>query len=127
MSVEISTIELDEVLSSSDFISIHTPAQSGGKPVISSIEIEKMKDGVVIINASRGGIVDETAISDAIKSGKLKGVALDVFVNEPNIDSELIKIPGLSLSPHIGAATVEAQNRVSLELASQIIETFQLA
>lgn len=127
VSVEISTRSFEEVLMSSDFISIHTPAQKDGKPVITEKEISMMKNGAVLVNASRGGIVDESAIDGALKSGKLKGVALDVFLNEPSPNAELLKNPGLSLSPHIGAATAEAQNRISLELASQIIETFQHA
>jgi D-3-phosphoglycerate dehydrogenase len=127
VSVKISTIGFDEVLSSSDFISLHTPAQADGKPIISSAEISKMKDGVVVVNASRGGIIDENAVNEGLNSGKLRGVALDVFLNEPTPDAVLLKNPGLSLSPHIGAATEEAQNRISLELASQIIDTFQLA
>ncbi len=117
--VSITNSSMDEVLSNSDFLSFHIPG--GQAPVISSTELNKMKTGVVIANAARGGVIDETALIAALDSGKVAHAALDVFVNEPQPDAELLKHPRLSLSPHIGAATVEAQDRIGTELADQII------
>ncbi|MCH7524993.1 MAG: D-2-hydroxyacid dehydrogenase [Bacteroidetes bacterium] len=113
------TISKEEVLKQADFISLHVPAQKGY--VISKSEFELMKDGVILVNASRGGVIDETALVDAIHTGKVAKAALDVFEKEPKPEIQLLMNPALSLSPHIGAATNEAQDRIGVELASQII------
>ncbi|MEQ8323549.1 MAG: D-2-hydroxyacid dehydrogenase [Vicingaceae bacterium] len=125
--IDVSLSSLQDVLAKSDFITVHTPAQADGKALIGEKEINSMKDGAILINASRGGIVDEDALLNALKSGKLRGAGLDVFKNEPTPRKDLLMANHLSLSPHTGAATLEAQNRVATELAEQIIATFQPA
>jgi D-3-phosphoglycerate dehydrogenase len=116
LSFNVPKLELDALLKTSDFISLHVP----GGDVIGTEEIEKMKDGAAIINAARGGVVNEDALLDALNSGKLKYAALDVFVNEPNPAVKVLMNPHVSLSPHIGAATLEAQDRIGTELADLI-------
>ena len=116
----INTITKEEVLKESDFISLHVPAQN--EYVISTKEFEIMKDGAFIVNAARGGVVDEIALVKALESGRISGAALDVFVNEPKPEIQLLMNPSLSLTPHIGAATGEAQDRIGTELAQQIID-----
>ncbi|PCI09845.1 MAG: 3-phosphoglycerate dehydrogenase [Flavobacteriaceae bacterium] len=116
---DIDTISKDEVLKQSDFITLHVPAQKDY--VIGKAEFDSMKDGVILANAARGGVVDETALVEALLSGKVAQAALDVFENEPTPEMQLLMNPNLSLSPHIGAATGEAQDRIGTELASQII------
>ena len=114
----INTISKEEVLKQADFITLHVPAQSDY--VIATKEFELMKDGVCLVNAARGGVVNEVALVEAINSGKVSKAALDVFENEPTPEIQLLMNPDLSLTPHIGAATGEAQNRIGTELAQQI-------
>lgn len=116
----IDTISKEAVLEQADFISLHVPAQDDY--VISTKEFEIMKDGVGIVNAARGGVIDEKALIEAIESGKVSNAALDVFENEPNPEIKLLMNPKISLTPHIGAATQEAQTRIGEELAEQIIK-----
>lgn len=116
----INTISKEEVLQQADFITLHVPAQKDY--VISKKEFDLMKDGAFIVNAARGGVVDEFELVKAIESGKIAGAALDVFENEPTPEIQLLMNPNLSLSPHIGAATGEAQDRIGTELAEQIID-----
>ncbi|VAW22312.1 D-3-phosphoglycerate dehydrogenase [hydrothermal vent metagenome] len=116
----INTITKEEVLQEADFISLHVPAQNGY--VISTKEFELMKDGAFIVNAARGGVIDEVALVKAIEKGKISGAALDVFENEPTPEIQLLMNSSISLTPHIGAATSEAQDRIGTELAQQIIE-----
>lgn len=116
----INTISKEEVLKQADFITLHVPAQS--EYAISTKEFELMKDGVCIVNAARGGVIDEVALVKAIESGKVAKAALDVFENEPTPEIQLLMNPSLSLTPHIGAATFEAQGRIGTELATQIID-----
>ena len=125
--VRITKTDMEELLAKSEFISLHVPAQKDGRPVIGSEEISKMKDGAMLVNASRGGIIDEEALLSALNSGKLRGAALDVYVGEPNPNEKILGEGKLSLTPHTGAATVEAQDRVAVELAEQIIQSFQPA
>ncbi len=115
---KIQTVSKEEVLKNSDFISLHVPAQK--EPVIGPEEIKKMKDGAAIINAARGGVLDEPAVVKALDEGKLLFVALDVFENEPTPPVKLLMHPKLSLSPHIGASTVEAQERIGDEITHKI-------
>ena len=122
--VEIKQVDFEELLKSSDFISLHIPAQSGGKAIITKDEIAKMKDGVIVINLARGGLIDEDALLDGLNSGKIRGAALDVFLNEPTPGKKLLGHERISMSPHIGAATVEAQDRIGEELANYIINNF---
>jgi len=117
---EIHTISKEDVLAQSDFITLHVPAQD--KYVISTEEFNIMKDGACIVNAARGGVIDEVALVEALKSGKISKAALDVFENEPTPEVQVLMNPDISLTPHIGAATGEAQDRIGAELADQIIE-----
>lgn len=119
ISIEITTQPLEEVIAQSDFISLHVPAQKGY--VIGASEFSKMKDGVGIVNASRGGVIDEVALIDALDTKKVLFAGLDVFENEPTPEIKILMHPSISLTPHIGAATLEAQDRIGTELADQII------
>ena len=119
VSVEISTLPMNEVLKKSDFLSLHVPAQK--KYVLGKKEFAMMKDGAVVVNAARGGVLDEVALVDALDSNKLAFAALDTFENEPKPEVKLLMHPKISLTPHIGAATLEAQDRIGEELANQII------
>ncbi len=113
---------LDELLGESDYISLHVPKQDGGKAVLGEEELDKCKDGVILVNTARGGSIDEDALLAALNSGKVSAAALDVFENEPTPREDLLKHAKLSLTPHIGAATSEAQARIGLELATKIME-----
>ena len=117
---EIKSVNLDEVLKKSDFISINI--SNTEKYFIDNEQIVMMKEGVFIANTARGGVLNEVALIDAIERGKVAGAALDVFENEPNPEIEILMNPALSLSPHIGGNTLEAQNRIAEELAEQIIK-----
>lgn len=121
--VNIDTIPLEDVLKNSDFISLHVPAQK--EYVISKNEISLMKEGAAIINAARGGVIDEVALIDALDSGKLSFAGLDTFEDEPKPAIKVLMHPKISLTPHIGAATREAQDRIGTELANQIINHFK--
>jgi len=110
--------KFDDLLTGSDFISLHVPAQKNY--VIDKSEFNKMKDGVGIINAARGGVINEVELVSAIESGKVAFAGLDTFENEPKPEIQLLMNSKLSLTPHIGAATNEAQDRIGLELAEQI-------
>jgi len=116
--VSIKTDDLNEVIKSSDFITLHVPAQKDY--VIGKQEFGMMKDGSAIINAARGGVIDEVALVNSLDSGKLAFACLDTYENEPKPEIKLLMHPRISLTPHIGAATLEAQDRIGLELASQI-------
>ena len=114
----------DEVLENSDFISVHIPASD--KYIIDSKEIEKMKDGVGLLNLSRGGIVNEEELLKSINSGKVSFAGIDTFENEPVPSMKLLMNSNISLTPHIGAATSEAQDRIGVELADKINEILSL-
>jgi len=120
---DLETTPFEDLLSQSDFITLHVPAQK--KPVIGAAEIEKMKTGAALINTSRGGIIDEIALVDALEAGKLSFAALDVFYSEPKPEIQILMQPKMSLSPHIGASTAEAQERIGEELAQQVIRLLQ--
>jgi len=115
---EIKTQSMESVLSQSDFISLHVPAQK--KYVIDEQAFSQMKKGAALINAARGGVVDEVALLNALDSGQLSFAALDTFENEPKPEIKLLMHDKISLTPHIGAATFEAQDRIGEELAQQI-------
>ncbi|MES2133299.1 MAG: NAD(P)-dependent oxidoreductase, partial [Bacteroidota bacterium] len=119
--VKINTVSMEELISNSDVISMHVP---GGK-MITEKEIAHMKQGVILINASRGGVIDETDLINGLNSGKIAHVGLDVFENEPTPNEALLKHPKISLTPHIGAATNEAQERIGVELAEKLIEALK--
>lgn len=126
ISISLNGSSFENILSKSDFISLHVPKQADGKAVIGPDEFSKMKDGVIIINLARGGVIDENELIKALDSGKVAGAGLDVFENEPTPNEALLKHPKISLTPHIGAATVEAQDRIGIELADLIMEALPL-
>jgi D-3-phosphoglycerate dehydrogenase len=109
----------ETVLKEADFLSLHVPAQK--EFVIGAAEIELMKEGAGLVNAARGGVVDEVAMVEALKSGKLGFAGIDTFENEPTPAVQVLMTPNVSLTPHIGAATTQAQKRIGSELATQII------
>ena len=115
-------VQLDELLAKSDYISLHLPKTKESANMIGKAQFEKMKAGVRLVNCARGGIVDEAALYEALVSGKVAGAALDVFAEEPPIDYRLLKLANVIGSPHIGAATHEAQGRVGAEVAEKLIE-----
>lgn len=123
VNVPVKSASVEEVLKQSDFITLHTPFVD--KALIGEAELEKLKKGVGLINCSRGGLIDETALIAALDSGKVSFAALDVFDNEPTPRPEILSHPKISLTPHIGAATNEAQERIGVELASLIIDHFK--
>lgn len=115
-----STNDTKEFLKDVDFLSINTPKTTSY--IIDAPEFEMMKDGVFIVNTARGGVINEVTLLDAIENGKVAGAALDVFENEPSPELALLMNPNLSLSPHVGGNTVDAQQKIGRELAEQIIE-----
>jgi len=119
LSIPVKQVSMDEMLAQADIITLHIPFT--GAPVLSTAEFSKMKDGVVLINASRGGTVDESALLAALESDKVKAAGIDVFENEPTPRAELIQHPNVSCTPHIGASTGEAQENIGLELAEKLI------
>lgn len=114
----INMASFETVIKDSDFISLHVPAQD--KPMIGKKEFAKMKKGAGLINASRGGVIDEESLLDALDNGQLSFAGLDTFVNEPKPAMKVLMHPKVSLTPHIGAATKEAQDRIGTELAQHI-------
>lgn len=120
VSVTLSTTSLEDLLAQSDYISLHVPKPKDGA-LISSKEFEKMKDGVMIVNASRGGVINEDDLLTALESGKVWAAGLDVFENEPTPRPDLLNHPRISVTPHIGASTNEAQTRIGIELAEKVI------
>ncbi len=119
INVDIITEPLEDVLKHSDFITLHVPAQDGY--VLDKAEFEMMKNEVGIVNCARGGVINEVALLEAIENGKVLFAGLDVFENEPTPEIQILMQPKISLTPHIGAATLEAQDRIGTELAEQII------
>ncbi len=115
-------VELDELLATADYISLHLPKTKESAGMIGKDQFAKMKNGVRIVNCARGGIIDESALYEALTSGKVAGAALDVYAEEPPTDWKLMKLPNVIGSPHIGAATHEAQGRVGAEVADKLIE-----
>ena len=122
--IEAEAVELDTLLNDSHFITVHVPLLPQTKHMISTEEFNKMRKGVYIINAARGGIIDETALKEALDSGKVQGAALDVFESEPNPDEELISRVEVICTPHIGAGSVEAQRGNSTIVAEKLINYF---
>ncbi|MDL2252684.1 D-2-hydroxyacid dehydrogenase [Ruminococcaceae bacterium OttesenSCG-928-I18] len=115
-------VSSDEVLSKSDFISLHVPKSD--KPIVDKAEFAKMKDGVYVVNTARGGLVAEDALIEALDSGKVAAAAIDVYAEEPSKNEKLYTHPKISLTPHIGASTKEAQQRIGSEIVSIITDTF---
>lgn len=119
--VPVKTSGMDKVIQNSDFITFHVP---GGK-LITRHEIASMKNGVILINTARGGVINESDLLEGLNSGKISHACLDVFENEPRPSVAILKHPKISLTPHIGAATNEAQERIGVELAEKLIEALQ--
>jgi D-3-phosphoglycerate dehydrogenase len=119
INVEFETEPMEDVIKHSDFITLHVPAQDGY--VIGKAEFELMKQDVGIVNCARGGVIDEVALIEALDAKKVLFAGLDVFENEPTPEIKILMHPKISLTPHIGAATLEAQDRIGTELADQII------
>ncbi len=123
VSVEVET-DLAAFLAECDFLSLHVPKQADGSAVITAKEFAMMKKGVRIANAARGGVINEDDLLKALEDGTVSAIALDVFDNEPNPRKDLLNHPKIACTPHIGAATLEAQDRIGLELADLIIKEF---
>ena len=120
--IEVPLLPLAELLAKADAITFHVPAQADGSPVLDAEGVASMKPGSMLVNTARGGTVDESAVHQAVNSGHLRAAALDVFVGEPNPNPVILQAPGLALTPHIGAATLEAQDRIGDELVERILE-----
>ena len=118
------SLSLTDELGKLDYISIHVPKQADGSSVITAKEFAIMKKGVRLVNAARGGVINEDDLLVALNSGHVAAIALDVFENEPNPIKELLSHPNIACTPHIGAATMEAQDRIGEELATLIIDQF---
>lgn len=125
INVDIETEPIEGVLKHADFITLHVPAQKNGY-MIGEKEFGLMKKGVAIVNCSRGGVIDEEALITALDSGKVAFAGLDVFINEPTPSKNILNHPKISLTPHTGASTVEAQDRIGLSLADQICSILQI-
>jgi len=119
ISFKLESLTKEEVLQQADFLTLHVPAQK--EYVIGKTEFDLMKEGSAIVNAARGGVIDEVALVDALESNKIAFAGLDTFENEPKPEIKLLMHNKISLTPHIGAATLEAQDRIGEELASQIV------
>ena len=119
----INAVSVEQLIKESDFISLHVPFSE--KPVLGKEEFTMMKDGVGVVNCSRGGTIDEDALLEALNTGKIGFAGLDVFDNEPTPRQDLLSHPNVSLTPHIGASTNEAQERIGTELANLIIDFFK--
>lgn len=113
------------MLPQADFITIHTPLTLHTKHMISTKEFNMMKDGVMLIDCSRGGVVDQDALYEALVSGKVKGAALDVFEEEPPKNSKLLTLNNVIATPHVGAQTYEAQLKASVQIAKAVIEALE--
>ncbi|WP_041527420.1 phosphoglycerate dehydrogenase [Paracoccus aminophilus] len=113
-------VELDELLAKADFITLHVPLTDKTRNVLSRENLAKTKKGVRIINAARGGLIDEEALAELLKSGHVAGAALDVFATEPATESPLFGLPNVVVTPHLGASTNEAQENVALQVAEQM-------
>lgn len=125
INVDIETEPIEGVLKHADFITLHVPAQKEGY-MIGEKEFEMMKNGVAIVNCSRGGVIDEKALVSALNSGKVAFAGLDVFINEPTPSKEILNHAKISMTPHTGASTLEAQDRIGLSLAEQICSILQV-
>ncbi len=118
-------VDLNRIITESDFITVHTPLTAETKGLFGAKEFTKMKKGVRLINCARGGIYDEAALAEAIKSGQVAGVALDVYPSEPPADRTLIDLPQAIVTPHLGASTKEAQENVAVDVAVEVIKVLK--
>ncbi len=116
---------LDEIYTNADIISFHLPLNAQSKHMLNADVFAKMKDGVLIVDAARGGVIDEPDLLSALQSGKVGGAALDVLEKEPPLDWELVKHPKVIATPHIGAQTNEAQVRVAIDIAEEVMNILE--
>ena len=123
--VTINTVSDESVLTHADFITFHLPFNEGDKAIVDSEKMAKMKRGVGLVNCSRGGVINEMDLLAALNSGQVGFAGLDVFEKEPPVNMDILKHYNVSLSPHIGGSTKEAQNRIGIELAEKVIEFFK--
>ena len=123
--VSINTVSEESVIAHSDFITFHVPFNEGDKAIVDSAKMSKMKHGVGLINCSRGGVISENDLLENLNSGQVAFAGLDVFEKEPPVNMEILNHKHVSLSPHIGGSTKEAQNRIGIELAEKVIEFFK--
>jgi D-3-phosphoglycerate dehydrogenase / 2-oxoglutarate reductase len=126
VAVAVPCVPFEQVLNQSDFISLHVPKQANGEAVIGNKEFGMLKKDCILINTSRGGVIDEDALIAALDAGQLRYGCLDVFVGEPKPNAALLRHPGIISTPHIGASTLEAQERIGLEIADNIKRIYQL-
>jgi D-3-phosphoglycerate dehydrogenase / 2-oxoglutarate reductase len=119
LSVTLQTVTMDKLLKMSDFITVHVPG--GTTPLITEKELALMRDGVMLVNTARGGVIDEDVLLSGLNSGKIAGAGIDVFLNEPSPRKEILQHPKVSMTPHTGAGTVQAQSYIGMELADEII------
>ncbi|MDF1694838.1 MAG: D-2-hydroxyacid dehydrogenase [Saprospiraceae bacterium] len=117
---DVPSVSLEEMLAQADFITMHIPFT--GSPALGQQEFAQMKKGVILVDAARGGTIDEDALLEAVENGTVSAAGLDVFVNEPNPREDILAHPRISLTPHIGASTLEAQEKIGTELAGKILE-----
>ena len=122
MDLGVEKVELGELFKRADFVTLHTPLTEKTRNIIDAAALERMKQGVRIINCARGGLVDEAALYDALKAGHVAGAAFDVFVEEPATSNPLFSLPNVVCTPHLGAATSEAQENVALQIAEQMAD-----
>lgn len=118
-------LDLDDLLGQSDYISLHTAITPETKKIVDASAIDKMKDGVVIVNSARGALIDEAALAEALQKGKVKAAAVDVYSQEPPKDNPLIGLPNVLHTPHLGASTVEAQRDVATQIVDQVIDALR--
>lgn len=121
---QVEVVDFDPLLERSDYVSLHIPFVPSEGPTIAEKELRKMKSTAYLINCARGGVVDEGDLTRALEEGWIKGAALDVYTSEPPEDTELLNLPNLSLTPHLGASTREAQRRVGVQTAETLIQFF---
>lgn len=122
--ISMRTVNQEQVLKNSDFITLHLPLPFNKKPIINKEQIDLMKDGVILINVSKGDLINEDDVIDALDSGKIAGAGIDAFSNEPHPNEKLLKHLNVSVTPHLGGATIEAQERISITLAKELIKFF---
>lgn len=118
--------ELDELLANADYVSLHTPGPKGSPPILSAEKIGLMKEGAILINTGRGNMVDTGAVLDALDAGRLRGYGVDVYAEEPCQDTRLLSHPKVSMTPHVGGSTSEAQERIGQEIVEHIRRAFKL-
>ncbi|HYH02662.1 MAG TPA: phosphoglycerate dehydrogenase, partial [Bacillota bacterium] len=121
----VNLVDMETIITQSDFITVHTPLTAETKGLFGAAEFARMKKGVRLVNCARGGIYEEKALAEAIKSGQVAGAALDVFIDEPPTNRELIELPQVVVTPHLGASTKEAQENVAIDVAVEVIKVLK--